>query len=80
MSDDSKIPSLSRQELEAYSAILDAQDICLERIELLLYRMEYLAILSSQEQDVAKREGFQKELVSLQDEIDKTAEQMNPHF
>lgn len=76
MSDDAKTPAPHTQiiqELKAYSAILDAQDICLEKIELLLYRMEYLARLSSQEPDAAKRQEYQQELTSLKDEIDQIA-------
>lgn len=64
----------SREEQRELAADADAK---LGEIEHLLYRMEWLALMSrDQKTQAEEREKLQKEMVKLQKEIDKIAAQL----
>lgn len=59
--------------LKEYSSQLYKQDLCLERIELLLYRMERLAIIALSEKEDLKQQELQIEIESIKKEINQIA-------
>lgn len=59
--------------LKEYSSQLYKQDLCLERIELLLYRMERLAIIALSEKEALKQQELQIEIESIKKEINQIA-------
>lgn len=59
--------------LKEYSSQLYKQDLFLEQIELLLYRMERLAIKALSEKEVLKQQELQIEIESIKKEINQIA-------
>lgn len=59
--------------LKEYSSQLYKQDLFLEQIELLLYRMERLAIKALSEKEALKQQELQVEIESIKKEINQIA-------
>lgn len=59
--------------LKEYSSQLYKQDLFLEQIELLLYRMERLAIKALSEKEDLKQQELQIEIESIKKEINQIA-------
>lgn len=59
--------------LKEYSSQLYKQDLFLEQIELLLYRMERLAIKALSEKEALKQQELQIEIESIKKEINQIA-------
>lgn len=74
MANQPQLMAMTLEELKEYASQLYKRDLCLEQIELLLYRMERLATRAVSENDDRKRQELQMEVVSIKEEINRIAQ------
>lgn len=73
MGSQDQITTPELEALKEYSSQLYKQDLFLEQIELLLYRMERLAIKALSEKEALKQQELQVEIESIKKEINQIA-------